>query len=221
MNWDAFLMGISDFGLERLKEERQKKTQKELMELQQKYAQESARFAQNLKDESDAKRATGVRETADGMRVNVNPFGEEIGTPFEVGAYEKEERQMKKEDHQSNIAYRQGSLANQSKQLDLQRQRLEEARAARQTEAPQLPDSDEAAMERIFAPLIATAKTPAEDAAMWDIARRVYTDRMRKGVYEDAPSDAELRGMARDIILKEIPTGRYGSLWRFDKFEEE
>lgn len=41
MNWDGFLMGLGDFTQDRLKEERQKKMQKELLELKEKYTIEA------------------------------------------------------------------------------------------------------------------------------------------------------------------------------------
>ena len=41
MNWDGFLMGLGDFTQDRLKEERQKKMQEELLELKEKYAIEA------------------------------------------------------------------------------------------------------------------------------------------------------------------------------------
>lgn len=125
-------MGISDFGLERLKEERQKKMQKELLELQQKYAEQSARFQQQLKDESDAKRVTGTIETEDGTLRDVNVFGEQIGEDRQLSPWAQQERDMAREAHESNITLQDRTGRAQIRNTELRAQELRERRAARE-----------------------------------------------------------------------------------------
>lgn len=171
MNWDAFLMGISDFGLERLKEERQAKMQKDLLELQQKYARESAEFTQRLKDESDAKRVSNTIETEDGTMRDVNVFGEQIGEDRELSPFARREREMAEEKHESDINYRNRQLDIQQDQVNAIRERT--ASAARAS-APEL-DAPEVGLSDIMDHILAPYKNVQgpQQAQMRNLARKV------------------------------------------------
>lgn len=147
MNWEGFLMGISDFGLERLKEERQKRMQKDLLELQQKYAEQSARFQQQLKDESDAKRVSGTIETEDGTLRDVNVFGQQVGEDRQLSPFERRKREREEEKHQSDIEYRTRSLDLQQQQVNAIRERTSAARAGSEIELD-IPGVDPTNLDR-------------------------------------------------------------------------
>ena len=158
MNWEGFLMGISDFGLERLKEERQAKMQKDLLELQQKYAEQSARFQQQLKDESDAKRVSGTIETEDGTLRDVNVFGEQIGEDRQLSPWETRSREREEEKHQSDIEYRTRSLDLQQQQVNAIRERTAAARAGSDIDLD-VPGVDPTNLDRAL-DLISTLRIP-------------------------------------------------------------
>lgn len=66
INWGGFIKGVSDYGLERLKEERTLKMQQQLMELQDKYKQ-----AEELREYERKKREVhSTRQSADDPMMN-------------------------------------------------------------------------------------------------------------------------------------------------------
>lgn len=147
MNWEGFLMGISDFGLERLKEERQAKMQKELLELRQKYEKDSARFRQQLQDESDSKRVAGTIETEDGTLRDVNVFGQQVGEDRQLSPFERRKREREEEKHQSDLEYRSRSLDLQQQQVNAIRERTAAARAGNEIELD-IPGVDPTNLDR-------------------------------------------------------------------------
>lgn len=122
MNWEGFLMGISDFGLERLKEERQKKMQKELLELQHKYARESAEFTQKLKDKSDAKRVHETIETEDGKQQGVNVFNQPVGEARELSPWEIRKREREEEKHDDALKTSASTRNYNTSMVDIRRE---------------------------------------------------------------------------------------------------
>lgn len=167
MNWDAFLMGISDFGLERLKEERQAKMQKDLLELQQKYARESAEFTQKLRDKSDAKRVSGTIETEDGKMRDVNVFGEQIGEDRELSPFARREREMAEEKHESDIDYRNRQLDIQQQQVNAIRERTAAARAGSEI-ALDIPGVDPTNLDRALDLISDLGLSPPSNSASND-----------------------------------------------------
>lgn len=127
INWDGFLMGVSDFGQERLKEERQKKMQQQLLELREKH--EIA--AEQRAEAKEKKKVVGSRDAAGqpGMVEDVNAFGEVVGTrSLDEFTRQQRERdaakfQMEQANTQSQIDARKEELALRRTGLDIDRER--------------------------------------------------------------------------------------------------
>lgn len=218
MNWEGFLMGISDFGLERLKEERQKKMQEELMKLKEEYQIAAERRQEKVL----ARKVHRTEETADGRLQDYSVFGDPLGESREQSGWVTEERDMAREGHEdkllTNQTTRQVSLDN----VNLRRQELAERRASRESGmntggGVELPDLDgPAAIEQIFAPLLSTAKNPAEEALLWQVVNETYESAMAPGA-SNPPSAARMRDMARRTIAERMGSGQFGQTWRYDQ----
>lgn len=215
MNWDGFLMGISDFGLERLKEERQKKMQKDLLELQEQYKIDAEERAERL----EARKVHTSRETGDGVMQGVNVFGDDVGNPWEISAEERRTRQRAEETHDDTMLTRESQRNYQTRSLDLRGQELSERRAAREAGmngAPEMPELDgPGAIEQIFAPILSSANNPAEEALLWQVVNETYESAMSPGA-PNPPSAARMRDMARRTIAERMSTGQFGQTWRHD-----
>lgn len=214
MNWEGFLMGISDFGLERLKEERHKKMLKELEELK-----ETHRVAADKRKEKVlARTVTRTEETADGKLQDYGTFGDPIGDSREQSPWVTEQREREVEKHEDSLKTSASQRNFQTRSLDLRGQEIAERRAAREAgmggNLPAVPDSPEAAIEMIFEPLMVTAKNPAEQALIWEVATDTYEEAMAPG--QTPPTHAAMRAAARRRVRESMEGGQFGQTWRHD-----
>lgn len=220
MNWEGFLMGISDFGLERLKEERQKKMQKELLELKEKHQI----AAEKRQERVLARTVKRTEETADGKLQDYGTFGDPIGEAREQSPWVTEQRDMTRTQHEDALETSASQRNYQSRSLDLRGQELAERRAYRERDmnsggGAELPELDgPAAIEQIFAPILSTAKNPAEEALLWQVVNETYESAMAPGA-SAPPSAARMRDMARRTIAERMGSGQFGQTWRYDQTE--
>lgn len=210
MNWDAFLMGISDFGLERLKEERQAKMQKDLLELQQKYEEDSARFKQRLKDESDAKRVHDTIETEGGTMRDVNVFGEQIGEDRQLSPWETRSREREEEKHQSDIDYRNRQLDIQQDQVNAIRERTAATRAGSDIDLDiDIPGVDSTNIDRALDLIRDLGLSPPSNSASSDDKRAWVSSYVTPalGVLDDGVRNNWRREELQRELIKRIGAG--------------
>lgn len=215
MNWEGFLMGVSDFGLERLKEERQKKMLKELEELKETHKIAAEKRQEKLL----ARQVHRTEEDAEGRLQDYSVFGDPLNDPREQSPWVSEQRTMARDKHADDLETSASTRNYQSRSLDLRGQEMSERRRDREAalgaNMPAAPDSPEAAIEKIFEPLMSTAKNPAEQALMWDVATETYEAAMAPGA-ESPPTDAAMRASARRRIRERMAEGQFGQTWRYD-----
>lgn len=216
MNWEGFLMGVSDFGLERLKEERHKKMLKELEDLK-----ETHRVAAHDRQEKLlGRKVHRTEEDAEGRLQDYSVFGDPLNEAREQSPWVGEQRDMARTQHEDTLETSASQRNYQSRSLDLRGQEMAERRKAREAGMgagmPAVPDSAEAAIEKIFEPLMSTAKNPAEQALMWDVATETYEAAMAPGA-SSPPTDAAMRASARRRISERMAEGQFGQTWRYDQ----
>lgn len=131
MNWNGFIKGVSDYGLERMKEERAMKMEKELAELREKYAIAAEQRAEKRSNAKEKRtRVDYDTNTNTGFEVSINELGEEINrSALSTGAMEELARNAKKgeldiADTQSQIDSRKETLAIQREGLNVDRDRI-------------------------------------------------------------------------------------------------
>lgn len=138
MNWEGFLMGVSDFGLERLKEERQKKMLKELEELK-----ETHKIAAEQRQEKLLARTVHrTEEDAEGRLQDYSVFGDPLNEAREQSPWVGEQRNMERDKHTDALETSASTRNYQSRSLDLKGQELAERRKAREAGVPELDTSE-------------------------------------------------------------------------------
>ena len=128
MNWEGFLMGVSDFGLERLKEERNKKMLKDLEELKETHKI----AAERRKEKVLARTVTRTEETADGKLQDFGTFGDPLNDPREQSPWVDEQRTMARDAHTDALETSASQRDYNAGRLALQGQELAERRASRE-----------------------------------------------------------------------------------------
>lgn len=139
IDWSGFIQGVSDYGLERLKEERAKKMREDLMKLEDKYKE-----ASELRErERKLREVMGTRDAAGqpGMVEDVNVEGTVLGTR-PLDEYSQQERaraaaehEARLKDSESQIRYRTEQAANDRARTQIMREGNSIARQAAQAGA--------------------------------------------------------------------------------------
>jgi hypothetical protein len=162
INWGGFIKGVSDYGLERLKEERTLKMQQQLMELQDKYKQ-----AEELREYERKKReVTGSRQSADDpmMVEDVNIEGEVLRkrarSASDIKAEEQSDSRFK-----ADLENLYSQIQHRKDQIGVERERNAILRARNSSGIDglvggdgDLPTSDEAIVNRLANDLVAGYK---------------------------------------------------------------
>jgi len=125
MNWEGFLMGISDFGLERLKEERQLRMQKELERMRQDHKKELETYRSKLRRKEKEGVVSDTRGISDTMQQDVDAFGNPVGDPYARDPFVLEDRQMAREKHAREAAASARRLSQEDERLRIMRERNE------------------------------------------------------------------------------------------------
>lgn len=159
INWGGFIKGVSDYGLERLKEERALKMQQQLMELEDKYKQ-----AAELREYERKKReVTSTRQSADDptMMEELNVEGEVLRTVRRSARDLKEEEQGDRkfeadlENLYSQIQHRKDQIGVERERNAILRDRNNSGIDGLVSGAGGGQDSDEAIVNRLASQLVA------------------------------------------------------------------
>lgn len=162
INWGGFIKGVSDYGLERLKEERALKMQQQLMELEDKYKQ-----AAELREYERKKReVTSTRQSADDptMMEELNVEGEVLRTVRRSARDLKEEEQGDRkfeadlENLYSQIQHRKDQIGVERERNAILRDRNNSGIDGLVSGAGGGQDSDEAIVNRLANDLVAGYK---------------------------------------------------------------
>ena len=140
MNWDGFLMGLGDFTQDRLKEERQKKMQKELLELKEKYTIE-AEERQETRTIAAETRTQGrydssldrieVLDDGSGVLHRYTKGGTSLDSvPLSAKDAKLIEHKRAAETHDMNLRSKENTMNYQNRSLDLQGQEIAARREA-------------------------------------------------------------------------------------------
>src|SRR5690625_6997437 len=93
MNWEGFIMGITGFGLEKLKEERQMRMQKELERMRKDHKKELETYLSKLRRKEKEGVVSDTRGISDTMQQDVDAFGNPVGEPYARDPFVLEDRQ--------------------------------------------------------------------------------------------------------------------------------
>lgn len=162
INWGGFIKGVSDYGLERLKEERALKMQQQLMELEDKYKQ-----AAELREyEREKRKVHSTRQSADDptMMEELNVEGEVLRTVRRSARDLKEEEQGDRkfeadlENLYSQIQHRKDQIGVERERNAILRDRNNSGIDGLVSGAGGGQDSDEAIVNRLADTLVAGYK---------------------------------------------------------------
>lgn len=162
INWGGFIKGVSDYGLERLKEERSLRMQQQLMELEDKYKQ-----AEELrKYEREKRKVHSTRQSADDptMMEELNVEGEVLRTVRRSARDLKEEEQSDRR-FEADLENLYSQIQNRKDQIGVERERNAILRARNNSGIDGLVSgtdgasgSDEAIVNRLADTLVAGYK---------------------------------------------------------------
>lgn len=195
INWGGFIKGVSDYGLERLKEERTLKMQQQLMELQDKYKQ-----AEELREYERKKREVhSTRQSADDPMMNeeLNIEGEVLRrvprSAKDIKAEEQSDRRFEVdlENLYSQIQHRKDQIGVERERNAILRDRNNSGIDGLVSGAGGGQDSDEAIVNRLADTLYAGYK--------WG---DIKTDSP-----EGIQNSARIRGLARQAAWSAIRAG--------------
>lgn len=120
IDWGGFIQGVSDYGLERLKEERAKKMQEELLQLKDKYEQ----AAEERKAAAERRKVVGTRDAAGqpGMVEDVNMEGTVLNTR-PLDEYSRQQREQATAKHEAEIKESESLIRHRTEQAANERAR--------------------------------------------------------------------------------------------------
>lgn len=206
MNWEGFLMGVSDFTGERLKEERQKKMAAELEELRQKHAVAAEERAesralkrvdnQQTMENFDPTTGTGTVRKHNVAGDLLSESAMSAGRIAEIRANEEKAR-LDNANTQSQIDSRKETLGIQRENLSIDRERNAISRAGIQGVANPEPRSDNQIAESLANDLVVSyspadirldgAEGPQNMATIRGLARQAAWSALRAGDVSLAP----------------------------------
>ena len=133
INWEGFIQGVSDYGLERLKEERAMKMKQKLAELEETYkvAAEERAAAQ------EAKKVKGTRDVAGmpGFVEDINSEGKRIGEVRAIDEYTQKLREQADADHKAKLADISSNIETRKAQVAAAREHTAAIREGNRTSA--------------------------------------------------------------------------------------
>lgn len=119
INWDGFIMGVSDYGLERMKEERTLKMQERLAELEEKYKI----AGETRKRNTELRNVAGTRQSPDNpeMEEDYNIEGQAIGTRRRGAASIESEAQTRAK-HEADLRNIDSQIQHRKDTIGVQRE---------------------------------------------------------------------------------------------------
>lgn len=133
INWEGFIQGVSDYGLERLKEERAMKMKQKLAELEETYkvAAEEREAAQ------EAKKVKGTRDVAGmpGFVEDINSEGKRVGEVRAIDEHSQKLRQQSDAEHEAKLAESRSTIEHRKAQVAADRERTAAIREGNRTSA--------------------------------------------------------------------------------------
>ena len=195
MNWEGFLMGISDFGLERLKEERNKKMLKELEELKETHKIAAETRAEKLQ----ARKVHRSVENADGLMQDYSVFGKPLNEPYEQSPWVGEQRDMTRTQHEDALETSASTRNYQSRMVGIREQEAADRRASAaagvpEVETPEIGITD--IMDHIMAPY---RNLPVEQQVKFRNLARTVAGEVRNMPAEAGMSKLETASMRFDM----------------------
>lgn len=199
MNWEGFLIGMSDFGQERLKEERQKKMQEQLLALKEKY--EIA--AEERAESRERRKVKGSRDKAGepGMIEDVNEYGEVIGTRA-LDEYTRSQREQAAENARLERANIESQIKDRTDRVALGYAGLEVDRERNSLTRRGL--DAQAALEAASA-----KRTPGQiiEGLANELLEGYTLDKTRPDSTDGITNKATLRTLARQVAASAIQAG--------------
>lgn len=124
INWDGFIMGVGDFAVDRIKEERQLRMQQELERMRSEREEAVAIRKENREEARARKKVKGSRDSADqpGMVEDVNEYGEVVGTRA-LDEFTRQQRDQDKQKFALDLANTQSQIDARNRQLQLDAER--------------------------------------------------------------------------------------------------
>lgn len=119
INWDGFIMGVSDYGLERMKEERALKMQERLAELEEKYKI----AGEERKRKTELRNVAGTRQSPDNpeMEEDFNIEGQAINTRRRGAASIESEAQTRAK-HEADLRNIDSQIQHRKDSIGVQRE---------------------------------------------------------------------------------------------------
>lgn len=185
INWGGFIKGVSDYGLERLKEERTLKMQQQLMELQDKYKQ-----AEELREYERKKREVhSTRQSADDptMMEELNVEGEVLRTVRRSAGDLKKEEQSDRM-FEANLENLLDQIRHRKDQIGVERERNAILRERNSVESSLIGGAD--------------AEPTSDQGKVNRLVNQMISDWAElKGISPDSP--AAINNMGRMRVLAE------------------